>query len=216
MSPHNSTMDFSWISIAYALAAALATALMWLGINPLVRWKLRHLPGPFAWPFIGNLPSIVRYGIHEYTVRVARKYGPVALIWFGGDPTVVVSDPELARKVLLRFNQRRIFPGVLRGEDYEVDRRGLVWAKALHWRIARWGGGGAVCVCVGGCTLRWWAGLRVQPAAGGEVNRDMALAIALPAIDSASSGHAAAGSLCLWDPTTYSACTHTSTTVCYG
>lgn len=139
-------MDVSWISIAYALAAALATALLWLGINPLMRWKLRHLPGPFAWPFIGNLPSIVRYGIHEYTVKVAHNYGPVALIWFGGDPTVVVSDPEMARKVLLRFNQRRRFPGVLRGEDYEVDRSGLVWAKDLHWRVARWVGGG-----VGGC-----------------------------------------------------------------
>jgi hypothetical protein len=33
--------------------------------------------GPFAPPFIGNLPAIVRYGLHEYMDMCRRKYGKV-------------------------------------------------------------------------------------------------------------------------------------------
>jgi hypothetical protein len=59
------------------LAAALAAALAWHVCAPVTRWRLRHLPGPPAWPLLGNLPHMVRHGRSASLDAWAKQYGPL-------------------------------------------------------------------------------------------------------------------------------------------
>jgi thromboxane-A synthase/cytochrome P450 family 3 subfamily A len=119
------------------LLGCLAGALLWLGFRPVLRWRLRKIPGPLALPFIGNLPAMLRSGIHVFGEECGQRYGPVVRCWNGCRPWIMVKDADLARRCLLRFHNRLPFPAVLTGEEHEVwgcvcvhahVRSGGIWA----------------------------------------------------------------------------------------
>nr|ATG29994.1 CYP750C23 [Taxus chinensis] len=56
-------------------------------------------PGPFAWPFIGNLHLFGKLP-HRSLRDLANKYGPVMYLRFGYFPTVVVSSGVMAKEFL--------------------------------------------------------------------------------------------------------------------
>jgi hypothetical protein len=127
------------VSLAGAVVALSASAFVWHVVLPTLamRWRLRGVPGPITLPFIGNLVGMSTLGFHEFGRWAWKRWGTVAAIWFGGNPWVIVSDAELARKVMFRFINRHELPQVLDGEQKEIEVKGLIFAKDLHWRIAR-------------------------------------------------------------------------------
>jgi hypothetical protein len=90
-----------------------------------------HHPGPFAAPFIGNLPDIVRHGLHNYLDLCRRRYGRVFKIYLGSIMFIVVADPEVATKVNRRLTDRMIGPQLSadpKGKDDE-QMLGIAAAK---------------------------------------------------------------------------------------
>jgi cytochrome P450 len=83
-----------WLGV---IALALALAFVVYGFRPLIRWRLRHIPGPPPAWLLGNLAEIAALGPHEAFHRWGKRYGGVYKVLQGGIPTVVIQDPELAR-----------------------------------------------------------------------------------------------------------------------
>ncbi|KAL6658236.1 hypothetical protein ACP70R_003822 [Stipagrostis hirtigluma subsp. patula] len=61
---------------------------------------LRLPPGPWQLPVIGSLHHIAGQLPHRAMRDLARRHGPVMMLWIGEVPTVVVSSREAAREVL--------------------------------------------------------------------------------------------------------------------
>jgi hypothetical protein len=62
---------------ARCAAALLAAALTWHLAAPVASWRLRHIPGPRAWPLLGNLPHLMRHGRIASLDAWAAQYGPL-------------------------------------------------------------------------------------------------------------------------------------------
>jgi cytochrome P450 len=62
--------------------------------------RVTDLPGPRAWPLLGNLPQIRRAHVHLDVERWARQYGPLFRITLGPQPIIVLTDHEHIATVL--------------------------------------------------------------------------------------------------------------------
>nr|ANY58162.1 putative CYP719 [synthetic construct] len=91
----------------------VATTLVMVGVlifmmEQSLLWRRRSTqkwpPGPTKFPFIGNLYQLNKGGelVHVTLTKMAQQYGRIMTIWFGSqEPTIVVSDHELAWEVLV-------------------------------------------------------------------------------------------------------------------
>uniref|UniRef100_A0ACD5XWV5 Uncharacterized protein n=1 Tax=Avena sativa TaxID=4498 RepID=A0ACD5XWV5_AVESA len=85
-------------------------------------------PGPRPWPVVGNLFHIEPVQCRCF-LEWARRYGPIMTVWFGSQPTVVVSTPELAREVLKTHDAQ--LAGRLRTRSADRFSHGgqdIIWA----------------------------------------------------------------------------------------
>lgn len=59
--------------------------------------------------------------------ELEAKYGPIFKFWFGGNVWVVLSDPDVARKLSLRFNLRPGFDylNVMPHRELAINKLGL-------------------------------------------------------------------------------------------
>jgi cytochrome P450 len=57
--------------------------------------KISDLPGPRAWPFIGNALQIDKGRVHQTVEQWAREFGPLFQMKLGPRRALVVADPEL-------------------------------------------------------------------------------------------------------------------------
>jgi len=126
----------------YSLWVAVGGALLSLfiyGLNLPRRWKLRHLPGPTPLPFLGNLASVAKNGLHVQRNVWTTTYGPVFVWWRGRLPVVVASTPEDARKVVLKLNDKKSsMPNLAASEDAkEMQKHSLVFAGMSQARQLR-------------------------------------------------------------------------------
>lgn len=66
-------------------------------------------------------------GVPTLCQELESKYGKVFKFWFGDEPYVVLSDPEIARKLSLRFNTRPGFGklNVLPHSETKLQKNGL-------------------------------------------------------------------------------------------
>ncbi len=68
---------------------------------------------------------MAKLGFHAFHLQAWKQYGPIVSVWFGGLPWVLISDPDVSRKVMFRLNNRKEFPQVLDGDNKEVDVKGF-------------------------------------------------------------------------------------------
>lgn len=117
------------------LLAGLLSVLVPWAVN---RWKYRHIPGPFSWPLIGDLPWIVQYGLHDYGLMCQRKYGRIFKIYTGNTMTLMVADPEISKRLTYKMINRSV-PAQLRLEtkDDAINTTGLAAASGEMWRTMR-------------------------------------------------------------------------------
>ncbi|MEW5298014.1 MAG: hypothetical protein WDW36_001178 [Sanguina aurantia] len=114
----------------------------WLFLNPLKRWQYRSIPGPVGWPIIGNLVGFAVKGVPGLCQELEPKHGKILKFWFASQPWVVISDPEIARKLSLRFNTRPTFNAlnVLPHSELKVQALGVFETHDMVlWRSARKG-----------------------------------------------------------------------------
>lgn len=132
-------MDTTWVA---GVVTALVVLVVTYGLNPLERWKYRHLPGPPVGMFLGNMLESTRVGPHQYLLDCSRKYGPVFTFFMGRKGNIVISDPELVREVgiksFVNFHDRSMGNNVLadKKKKYEwsaIDSEGMLAARGKFW-----------------------------------------------------------------------------------
>ncbi|XP_032243239.2 cytochrome P450 3A16 [Nematostella vectensis] len=66
-----------------------------------------HLQGPEPYPFIGNIPDIIKNGtLHKTIHKFYKRYGRVYKFCIGRTPTIIVNDPEIARQILVKQSDK--------------------------------------------------------------------------------------------------------------
>ncbi|GIL42470.1 hypothetical protein Vafri_431 [Volvox africanus] len=132
----------SWTLNALCAALICLTIwICWLGFYPMRRWRYRQIPGPVGLPFLGNLPQIIAMDTTQYLSYVAQKYGRVCKVWFGTRPWLVVSDPDLVRKMASQSVARPLdlttFLDVLTGQNRHIELASAFFAHGESWRRGR-------------------------------------------------------------------------------
>lgn len=95
------------------------------------RWK-NYPPGPFNYPIIGALPTLVAaHGMVEPFGKWADKYGDIFSFRMGPHEVVVLSNPALIREV---YNKdvacgRPHIPAVQLRSELNGNSKGIVWAE---------------------------------------------------------------------------------------
>eukprot|EP01112_Ceratiomyxa_fruticulosa_P019171 TRINITY_DN622_c0_g5_i1.p1 TRINITY_DN622_c0_g5~~TRINITY_DN622_c0_g5_i1.p1 ORF type:complete len:486 (+),score=83.70 TRINITY_DN622_c0_g5_i1:154-1611(+) len=77
--------------------------LLLIAVFRYIKWfisPLRKIPGPFAYPFVGNLLRMLSEEPGKYSMELSSKYGKVFRIFFLTTPQVVVAEPNLVKYVL--------------------------------------------------------------------------------------------------------------------
>lgn len=134
-------------AILITLAATLSVTFIALVAN--LRRRKRLPPGPFAWPVLGNFPSLSTGGglPHEVLRSLAQKYGGLMYLRLGSVPTIVVSSVEVSKELfqtldtifLARPNIMAL--SVLNQVSGSVlnDNSGnrVLTARGRHWRDLR-------------------------------------------------------------------------------
>ncbi len=66
---------------------------------PVLR-QIKDLPGPRAWPIIGNLLQVTPQRIHQDVEQWCRRFGPLMRMYFGPRQVLVVADHHTVHAVL--------------------------------------------------------------------------------------------------------------------
>ncbi|CAF1403825.1 unnamed protein product [Adineta ricciae] len=94
------------------------------------------MPSPPPIPVLGEMYNAIRKGMYANDVDLVRKYGKVIGIHEGTVPVILLSDPDLLRKVLIKdshvFMNRRTLDGA-----GGILEHGLTSLKDEHWKNAR-------------------------------------------------------------------------------
>ncbi|KAG2432736.1 hypothetical protein HYH02_012870 [Chlamydomonas schloesseri] len=126
----------TWAPSSLLTIAALLLAC--LLIDPLPRWRLRHIPGPPALPLLGCVPAMMRLGGPQFFRQCFAAYGPVFKVAMGRKWVVVVADVELIRQAGQKLRSHVIIePNLNRGPLRRLDAEGLFQAHGEFWRLLR-------------------------------------------------------------------------------
>ena len=98
---------------------------------------LRQIPGPPAWPFVGNLLQVELPRMHAQLEAWADRYGPLYRLRLGWRNALVVSRPELIAAMLRDrpdgWRRMQAMQAVIR----EMGSHGLFSAEGDDWRRQR-------------------------------------------------------------------------------
>lgn len=100
--------------------------------------EIDDLPGPAAWPLVGNLPQITPLRIHQDLEAWSRQYGPVFKIRVGRTNIVVLSSHELVGAALRDRPDGFRRPSITSQVGNEMGGRpGVFVAEGAAWRNQR-------------------------------------------------------------------------------
>jgi cytochrome P450 len=100
--------------------------------------EIRELPGPRAWPLVGNVLSLKPLRIHQDIEKLAKRYGSVFRVFFGRRPILVVADHQLISSVLRDRPERFRRPSLSAAVAREMGGTpGLFLAEGVEWRNQR-------------------------------------------------------------------------------
>jgi cytochrome P450 len=100
--------------------------------------EIKDLPGPRAWPVVGNLLSIKPLRIHQDMESLARRYGTVFRVFFGRRAILVIADHLLVAGVLRDRPERFRRPSLTAAVSREMGGTpGLFLAEGVEWRNQR-------------------------------------------------------------------------------
>ena len=100
--------------------------------------RIADLPGPPAWPLVGNLTQVHPTSVHRDVEAWARRYGPLFRMTFGRTPVLVVSSHELVGAVLRDRPDGFRRPALTARVAHEMGgREGVFMAEGQAWRDQR-------------------------------------------------------------------------------
>ena len=77
--------------------------LYWWGTRGFADLKKLSVPGPKPIPFLGNFLEARKYnGVHLMHLDYLKKYGKVYAVCLGSKPSLVVTDPELLKQIMIK------------------------------------------------------------------------------------------------------------------
>lgn len=96
-------------------------------------------PGPWKFPFIGNIHNLIGSLPHRSLRNLALRYGPVLHLRLGEVPFVIVSSPESAKEIMkthdLNFASR---PSIIVAEIISYNCTSITFGPyGDHWRQLR-------------------------------------------------------------------------------
>jgi cytochrome P450 len=100
--------------------------------------EIKQLPGPFAWPLIGNVLQMRPTRVHLDIERLCRRYGPLLRVVFGRTPVFVVADHEAVARILRDRPDGFRRPSITATISNELGGNpGLFQAEGADWRNQR-------------------------------------------------------------------------------
>ncbi len=62
--------------------------------------QIKHLPGPRAWPLVGNVLQLTVERVHQDIEQLCARYGPLIRLYFGRRPVLIVANHATVSAVL--------------------------------------------------------------------------------------------------------------------
>ena len=62
--------------------------------------QIKNLPGPRAWPLVGNVLQLKPHRIHQDVELLCQRFGPLLRLYFGRQPVVVVANHGTVNAIL--------------------------------------------------------------------------------------------------------------------
>lgn len=120
-------------SLTQAVVALAFVTIVTYGYNAQSRWKLRNGPGPPPAWLVGNLRELrARNGIHLMLESWYRQCGPLYKFFLGPAPIVVVTEPELLKRIFtksfMKFHDRPELQMRV-NEGNEITAQGMLSAR---------------------------------------------------------------------------------------
>jgi cytochrome P450 len=107
-------------------------------LDPAQLREVDALPGPRAWPLLGNLPQLRPKRIHRDVEAWSQRFGPLFRLRFGRTPVLVISSHELVRQVLRDRPDGFRRPAVTARVSEEMGGSpGVFLAEGTAWRNQR-------------------------------------------------------------------------------
>lgn len=105
---------------------------------PLAPRDIDQLPGPAAWPLLGNLPQLRPLRIHQDVEAWSRVYGPLFRVRFGRTDIVVLASHALVGAALRDRPDGFRRPAITSAVGEEMGGRpGVFVAEGAAWREQR-------------------------------------------------------------------------------
>ncbi len=99
---------------------------------------IRSLPGPIAWPIIGNVFSLRPKRVHQSFEQLALRYGNLFRIHFGPRPILFLANHDTVNSVLKARPETFSRPKLLANISQEMGGEvGLFMAEGMEWRNQR-------------------------------------------------------------------------------
>ncbi len=102
------------------------------------RRQIKDLPGPRAWPFVGNMLQVTPARIHQDVEQLCQQYGKFCRVYFGRRCVLVVADQQAIAIMLRERPETFRRPTLTSRISQEMGGTpGVFLAEGVQWRNQR-------------------------------------------------------------------------------
>ncbi|XP_062607936.1 cytochrome P450 3A8-like [Saccostrea cucullata] len=99
-------------------------------------WRRLGVPGPDFVPYVGQMIQLNKKGFHGLDVELVQKYGRLVGLYFGSQPSIMISDPDLIKTIMVKDFSKAPNRFALVEQRGEM-KHSLTEVVDDHWRFMR-------------------------------------------------------------------------------